>query len=167
MDEALNGNVVKHLGFKLGEEHYAVPILTVREIIWGVLDITPLPRTARSIKGVINLRGKIVPVLDLRAKFGLPQGPASRENCIITLMADGDAGPLLMGVHVDSVTEVLALGADDSAPLPDQHGGGDLSFVRGLAKAKGRVTILLDMDKLLAEGDLQGLETVMKELSAA
>ena len=167
MDEALNVNVVKHLGFKLGEEHYAVPILTVREIIWGVLDITPLPRTARHIKGVINLRGKIVPVLDLRAKFGLAAGPASRENCIITLLAEGDGGPVLMGAHVDSVTEVLALGADDTAPLPDLHGCGDLGFVRGLAKAKGRVTILLDMDKLLAEGDLAGLESVMKELSAA
>jgi purine-binding chemotaxis protein CheW len=152
------------LSFKLMDETYAIEILKVREII-GLLEITAVPRTASHIRGVVNLRGKIVPVLDMRAKFGLPPAEARRENCIITVMAEGGKGGLLVGILVDSVSEVLRISADQLEPLPSLGHDMDLDFVRGLAKTQGKVTILLDIDKVIQTQDLGGLQALTRDLA--
>jgi purine-binding chemotaxis protein CheW len=148
----------KVLSFRLGRETYGVDILKVREII-GLMDITAVPRTPAHMRGVVNLRGKIVPVIDMRAKFGLPAVESSRENCIITVMAEaaGQTQGVLVGVLVDSVSEVLAVAEAELEALPSLDKNPSLDFVRGLAKSQGRVTILLDIDKVLHSNDLDGI----------
>ena len=165
MQMNLKENESKHLSFRLASETYAIPILKVREII-GLMEITALPRTARYVKGVINLRGKIVPVLDLRARFGLPEGERRKENCIITVTVQAEGQPLLLGVLVDAVAEVLALPDEAIEPLPDMQGQRQLDFVRGLAKTDKRVTILLDIDKVVEAAEINGLEDLAPMLTA-
>jgi purine-binding chemotaxis protein CheW len=163
MPETVNKAEAKYLSFRLGDETYAIEILKVREII-GLLEITAVPKTASHIRGVVNLRGKIVPVLDMRAKFGLPPAPAKRENCIITVMAEGPQGSLLVGILVDSVSEVMRVADGDLEALPALGDDLRLDFVLGLAKAQGKVCILLDIDKVIQAQDvssLQGLETAL------
>jgi purine-binding chemotaxis protein CheW len=146
----------KVLTFKLAGEEYGMAILKVREII-GLMDITAVPRAPRHIRGVVNLRGKIVPVLDLRRKFGLPDVELKKENCIVTTMIDTEAGGILVGLLVDAVSEVLMVAAEEIEPVPALHDV-KLPFVTGLAKAGGKVRILLDIDKVVAdEGSLDGL----------
>jgi purine-binding chemotaxis protein CheW len=166
MQATMKENETKHLSFRLGDETFAVPILTVREII-GRLEVTALPDAASHLKGVINLRGKIVPVLDLRARFGMPEGERRRENCIITLMADLGSGPLLIGMQVDAVSEVLQLGEGSVEPLPALQGRQALAWVRGLAKTPGGVTILLDVERLLTAAELPSLDDLAPSLGVA
>jgi purine-binding chemotaxis protein CheW len=149
------GNSGKVLTFRLAEEEYGMAILKVREII-GLMDITAVPRAPRHVRGVVNLRGKIVPVLDLRRKFGLPEVALRRENCIITAMIDGAEGGLLVGLLVDAVSEVLMVAPEDVEPVPALNDV-KLPFVTGLAKAQGKVRILLDIDKVVGEEALDGL----------
>jgi purine-binding chemotaxis protein CheW len=152
----------KHLTFRLADEEYGVGILKVREII-GLLDITAVPRAPRHIRGVINLRGKIVPVLDLRRKFGLPDAELRRENCIITAMIETGAEGILVGLLVDSVSEVLVVEPGDIEPVPALNDV-KLPFVTGLAKTQGKVRILLDIDKVVQEENLTSLAELGKEL---
>ena len=149
-------NESKVLSFRLAKETYGIDILKVREII-GLMEITAVPRTPAHVRGVVNLRGKIVPVLDMRAKFGLPQVEASRENCIITVMAEGPGAGVLVGILVDSVSEVLPISAAELEPLPSLGKDLRLDFVQGLAKSQNRVTILLDIDKVIQADDLGGI----------
>jgi purine-binding chemotaxis protein CheW len=147
----------KCLTFRLGREEYGVEILKVREIV-GLLDITAVPKTSAHVKGVVNLRGKIIPVVDLRRKLGLPEIAASRENCIIIVIVHSGQGEVLVGLLVDAVNEVLWIGEGEVDDLPDIGDEGALDFVRGLAKVRGRVVILLDIDKVVRHQDLQGIE---------
>jgi purine-binding chemotaxis protein CheW len=162
--EADNNAGGKYLTFRLGEEEYGMAILKVREII-GLMDITAVPRAPLHIRGVVNLRGKIVPVLDLRRKFGLPDAELRRENCIITAMIEAGADSLLVGLLVDSVSEVLRVAASEIEPVPALHDV-QLPFVTGLAKGQGRVRILLDIDKVVREEGLDGLLVLGREISA-
>ena len=155
----------KYLSFKLAEETYAIEILKVREII-GLLEITAVPKTAAHIRGVVNLRGKIVPVLDMRAKFGLPAVESRRENCIITVMAEGPQGALLVGVLVDSVSEVMRVADEDLEAVPALGEDMRLDFVVGLAKSQGKVSIVLDIDKVIQAKDLSQLQDLERNLSA-
>jgi purine-binding chemotaxis protein CheW len=166
MQDAATKNEAKYLSFQLGLETYAIEILKVREII-GLLEITAVPKTAAHIRGVVNLRGKIVPVLDLRAKFGLPAVAAKRENCIITVMAEGPQGPLLVGILVDSVSEVMRVAEGDLEPVPALGEDMRLDFVLGLAKAPGKVSILLDIDRVLQAQDVSALQELGHSLAAA
>ena len=154
----------KYLAFRLGDEEYGIAILKVREII-GLMDITAVPRAPRHIRGVVNLRGKIVPVMDLRRKFGLPDAERSKENCIITAMIEGQDGALLVGLLVDSVSEVLRVAPEDIEAVPDLNGV-KLPFLVGLAKSQGKVRILLDIDKVVQEESLDGLLDLSKEVTA-
>lgn len=144
----------KYLTFLLAKEEYGLEILTVREII-GVMDITRVPQTPDFVRGVINLRGKVIPVVDLRSKFGLPPTEYNDQTCIIVV----DIGDL-MGVIVDTVQEVHNIPAIDIEPPPKLGASVDTTFILGMGKVKGCVKILLDIDRVLTSEELVQLESV-------
>jgi len=148
--------IEKYLTFTLGDEEYGVEILKVREII-GLLDITPVPHTPEFIKGVINLRGKVIPVIDLRLKFGLEPKEYDERTCIIVVEVSTEAGPVMMGIVVDSVSEVLNILSTDIEPPPKFGTYVDTKIILGMAKAKGKVKILLDIDKVLTKDEIGAL----------
>ena len=144
----------KYLTFRLGREEYGIEILKVREIV-AMMEITAVPLTALYVKGVVNLRGKIIPVVDVRRKFGLSEAATKRENCIITVVVEGKEGEVLTGLLVDGVSEVVQVAASDVEPVPALGEDMKLDFVTGISKTKGRVIVLLDMDKVMQGQDLQ------------
>ena len=145
----------KHLTFHLGNEEFAIQVLRVREIM-GVQEITSVPQTPAYVKGVINLRGKVIPVVDLRLKFGLPEADYTQRTCIIVVQMESGASKLLIGVVVDAVSEVITLQGGEIEDTPD-FGGVALPYLLGMAKIKGKVKILLDIDRVLAASDVQAL----------
>lgn len=157
MEATIQKTEGKYLTFHLGREEYGIEILKVREIV-AFMEITAVPLTALHIRGVVNLRGKIIPVVDMRRKFGLPEAAAARETCIITMMVEGKEGPVLTGLLVDGVSEVVQIAASDVEPVPALGEDMKLDFVTGISKAKGRVVVLLDMDRVMQEQDLQELK---------
>jgi purine-binding chemotaxis protein CheW len=136
----------KYLTFVLAGEEYGLEILKVREII-GLMTITAVPAMPSFMLGVINLRGKVIPVIDLRLKFQMPAGEQNSESCIIVV----DVAGTLMGVLVDRVSEVLDIRGEDIEDAPQLSGGADQNFILGMAKAKGRVKILLAIDRVLSD----------------
>lgn len=151
----------KYLVFHLGREEFGIQVLKVREIM-GIQDITAVPQTPVFVKGVINLRGKVIPVVDLRAKFGLPAIDYSQRTCIIVVQVEGDAGGMLMGIVVDGVSEVLNLAAGEIEDTPDFGQGVETPYLLGMAKVKGKVKILLDISQVLSTAELKGLEAVLR-----
>ena len=148
----------KYLAFALGQEEYGLPVLKVREII-KVMDITQVPQVAAHVRGVINLRGKVIPIIDLRLKFGFPAQDYTERTCIIVVDVSLSGSKVMMGIVVDSVSEVLNIAGTDIDDTPDF---GDLSardYVLGLAKIKGSVKILLDLDCVLG-GDIHATRQV-------
>jgi len=133
----------KYLTFKLSNETYGVQILKVREII-GMMQITMVPQTPDYVKGVINLRGKVIPVIDLRMKFAMPKAEVTDETCIIVI----DVGNSV-GIIVDAVQEVADVGSDEIEPPPPMGSEVDSDFILGLAKARDSVKILLDIEKTI------------------
>ena len=146
----------KYLTFHLGNEEFAIQVLRVREIM-GIQEITAVPQTPSYVKGVINLRGKVIPVVDLRLKFGLPELEYTPRTCIIVVQIESDAGKLMIGVIVDAVSEVLTLQAGDIEDTPDFGSGVATPYLLGMAKIKGKVKILLDINMVLSSQDLQAL----------
>lgn len=143
----------KYLTFRLGDEEYGLDILKVREII-GIMDITRLPRTPAFVKGVINLRGKVIPVIDLRLRFGLPEKEYDERSCTIVVEArEGDV-VVLLGVIVDSVSEVVHVTLDDLEPTPHFGIALDTAFIMAMAKSRTSVRALLDIDKVLTTEEL-------------
>jgi purine-binding chemotaxis protein CheW len=150
----VSSNAHKFLSFCLGSEHYGVEILRVREII-GLIAITPLPQAPEYVKGVMNLRGRIIPVIDLRAKFGLPEVEATKETCII-VMEGGDATSgeaVVMGVVVDSVREVQDIPPASIEPAPGFGCAVPLDYIQGMGKVKDKVVILLNIARVLSTGE--------------
>jgi purine-binding chemotaxis protein CheW len=150
----------KYLTFQIGKEEFAVGVLKVREIM-GVQDITAVPRTPAYLKGVINLRGKVIPVVDLRLKFGLAALDYTQRTCIIVVQVAGPSGLLLMGIVVDEVSEVLALAPADIEDTPDFGANVETRYILGLAKVKDKVKILLDINEVLSSQEIHGLEAVI------
>lgn len=134
----------KFLTFCLGDEEYGIEILKVREII-GMMSITPVPRTPEFIRGVINLRGKVIPVVDLRLKFGMPSVEQTEETCVIVVQADG----VEMGTIVDKVSEVADIDSENIEEAPFFGDEVQTDYILGLGKSAGRVTLLLDIDRAL------------------
>jgi purine-binding chemotaxis protein CheW len=140
----------KYLTFTLGAESYGIPVLKVREII-RLCPITPVANMPEHIKGVINLRGKVIPLVDLRAKFCLPIAAGNDRNCIVvTQIAAPGGGTRLYGVIVDGVEEVANFAASDIEPTPDFGGAVDAQFITGMAKSGTTVKTLIDLDKISA-----------------
>jgi purine-binding chemotaxis protein CheW len=146
----------KYLIFQLGPEEFGTEVLKVREIM-GVLDITAVPQTPPYVKGVINLRGKVIPVVDLRLKFGLEPEEYTQRTCIVvvrTRQADID---LMIGMVVDGVAEVVTLNEADIEDTPDFGPGVEMRYLKGMAKVKGKVKILLNIDEVLSTAEINGL----------
>lgn len=146
----------KYLTFLLGNEEFAIQVLRVREIM-GIQEITAVPQTPSYVKGVINLRGKVIPVVDLRLKFGLAELEYTPRTCIIVVQIQSEAGRMMIGVIVDAVSEVLTLQAADIEDTPDFGSGVATPYLLGMAKIKGKVKILLDINMVLSSQDLQAL----------
>lgn len=155
----------KYLVFQLGREEFGIRVLKVREIM-GIQDITAVPHTPRHVKGVINLRGKVIPVIDLRLKFGLPEVEYTTRTCIIVVQMQSEAGVMLMGTVVDGVAEVLNLATGDIEDTPDFGQGVATPYLLGLAKIKGKVKILLDIDQVMSSQELHGIDVLTQQQNA-
>ncbi|MEW5924863.1 MAG: chemotaxis protein CheW [Candidatus Zixiibacteriota bacterium] len=149
----------KYLAFRLAQEEYGLEILKVREII-GLMGITKVPRTPNYIRGVINLRGKVIPVLDLRQKFGMETREDTQETCIIVVDIRTKDGTLQMGILVDAVSEVLDIKEGEIEETPSFGHEVNTDFILGIGKVKNEVKILLDIDKILTSNDLSTAATV-------
>ncbi len=146
----------KYLTFLLGEESYGLGILKVQEII-GMQSITRIPRTPDYVRGVINLRGKVIPVIDLRLRFAMEEAEVSRKTCIIVVQVSKEESSITMGIVVDEVSEVLEISADQIEPAPAFGTQVETSFVLGIAKTEDAVKILLDIDRIMTEGEMANL----------
>ncbi len=144
----------KYLTFSLAGEEYGIGILKVKEII-GMMPITAVPRAPGQIKGVINLRGKVIPVVDLRLKFGLEPMAYTERTCIIVVEIAFGSGKVFMGIVVDSVSEVLNIRGADVEPAPDFGSKLDTGYILGMAKAGQSVKILLDIDRVLGSAETE------------
>lgn len=139
----------KYLTVVLADEAYGIAVLKVREII-RLQKVTPVPQMPAEVKGVINLRGRVIPVLDLRLKFGLPAAIAERTCIVVVQVKAGGDRTAQMGLIVDAVEEVVNLTAADIEPTPEFGVRLDTAYLLGLAKVKGQVKTLLDIDRVVA-----------------
>jgi len=155
------GRAGKYLIFHLGAEEFGTEVLKVREIM-GIQDITTVPQVPMYVKGVINLRGKVIPVVDLRLKFGLPPEEYTARTCIIVVRTRQGEEDMMIGIVVDGVAEVLNLAAADIEDTPDFGPGVVTPYLKGMAKIKGKVKILLDIDQVLSARELDGLTTMLQ-----
>jgi purine-binding chemotaxis protein CheW len=141
----------RYLTFRLGKESYGIPVLNVREII-RLCPITPVPKMPTHIKGVINLRGTVIAVLDLRAKFQLSQAEYNDRACIIVVQLNSAAGvKTLMGAIVDAVEEVVHLNEGAIEPAPDFGGSPDHQYILGVTTTQEGVKTLLDIEKIFLD----------------
>lgn len=142
----------KYLTFTLASEDYGIGILKVKEII-GIMAITTVPQTPDYVKGVINLRGKVIPVIDLRLKFAMEDMAYTERTCIIVVEISGGGNKIMMGILVDSVSEVLNIKSSDIEDTPNFGSQLNTDYILGMAKMGERVKILLDIDKVLSDAE--------------
>ncbi|MDY6822679.1 MAG: chemotaxis protein CheW [Thermodesulfobacteriota bacterium] len=156
----------KYLTFQLAEEEYGIGIMKIKEII-GMMPITSVPRTPDFIKGVVNLRGKVIPVTDLRLKLGMDEVEVTDRTCIIVTEIQGKTTSAQMGIVVDAVCEVLNVKAEEVADTPEFGTTIDTAYILGIAKMDdGGVKILLDIDRILSPEELRHIEQVEKDEQA-
>ena len=144
------------VSFRLAEEEYGIEITTIREIIL-MGEITRVPQTPHYVKGLINLRSTVIPVIDLRARFGLPEEELTDESRIMVM----HVGTKTIGIVVDVVSEVLRVTQDQMAPPPPTVAGLGQEYLTGLVKLEDRLLILLDVEKLLGGEDTAALDAAM------
>ncbi len=154
MNDALAG---KYLTFKLADEDHGISLLKVREII-GMMPITSVPRTPDFVKGVINLRGKVIPVTDLRLRFDMPEIDYTDRTCIIVVEVERQDITIQMGIVVDAVTEVLPVKAEEFEAAPEFGTKVDTQYILGMANMDGSVKILLDIDRVMTAKEIAELE---------
>jgi purine-binding chemotaxis protein CheW len=147
----------KYLTFSLADEEYGIGILKVKEII-GMMSITSVPQTPGFVKGVINLRGKVIPVMDLRLKFNMDESAYTERTCIIVVEVTNQRGRVQIGIVVDAVSEVLNIKEGDIEETPTFGTNLDTHFILGMAKIDGMVKILLDIDQVLSHDEVVLLE---------
>jgi purine-binding chemotaxis protein CheW len=144
---------MKFLQFELAGEFYGLDILKIMEIN-GLMDITAVPQTPQFMKGLINLRGKVIPVIDLRLKFGLPEETYSERTSIIVIEFNTLSGTTHMGIVVDRVSEVITINKADIEPAPEFGSRLKSEYIKGMAKTKTQVLIILDIDLILTDEEL-------------
>jgi purine-binding chemotaxis protein CheW len=147
----------KYLTFTLADEEYGIGILKIKEII-GMMPVTTVPQTPDFVKGVINLRGKVIPVMDLRLRFGMESIDYTERTCIIVVEIEGASGNIQIGIVVDSVSEVLNINGEDIEDTPTFGTKLNTEYILGMAKMEGGVKILLDINRVLSEGEIADLE---------
>lgn len=160
MDQAVKAMVDregKYLTFTLADEEYGIGILKIKEII-GMMPVTTVPQTPDFVKGVINLRGKVIPVMDLRLRFGMEAIDYTERTCIIVVEIEGTEGTIQIGIVVDSVSEVLNIKGNDIEDTPTFGTKLNTDYILGMAKMESSVKILLDIDRVLSEGEISVLE---------
>ncbi len=147
----------KFLSFVLGSEEYGLEILKVHEIN-GMTGITPVPRTPEYVRGVLNLRGRVIPIVSLRQKFEMAAVEDTDRTCIIVVEVNHQGTEITMGIVVDEVSEVLSITADQIDPAP-LHGStvGDAGYVSGMGKLDDRVVVLLDIDHVLSRVEIEAI----------
>lgn len=151
MSETITDN--RYLTFSLGVEHYAIPLLSAQEVV-GLLNTTPVPFAPAYFKGLMNLHGRIVSVIDLRMKFGLQVGEKTSETSIIVL----NMGSYPLGIIVDSVNEVYAIGKDEVRPTPAFEGSVKMDFITGVIHREDHLILMIDIAKTLTLEDLEVLK---------
>lgn len=151
----------KYLTFHLAAEEYGVEILKVQEII-GMMNITRVPRAPEYVRGVINLRGKVIPVVELRSKFNMETVEYTSRTCIIVVQVDLSGSSIVMGIIVDEVSEVVDVRAEQIDPPPSFGTVVDNDFILGMGKVADKVLILLDIDKVLSDGGADALCRVVE-----
>lgn len=160
-DEALRNNQGgksgKYLTFTLADEEYGIGILKIKEII-GMMPITTVPQTPHYVKGVVNLRGKVIPVIDLRLRFGMEAMEYTERTCIIVVEMAGETTDVIIGIVVDTVSEVLTIRSDEIEDPPRFGTRLDTDYIHGMAKTDDGVKILLDIDRVLRSEELVLLE---------
>lgn len=150
----------KYLTFILKEETYGIGILKVKEII-GMIPITSVPRTPKFVKGVINLRGKVIPVIDLRAKFDMVTIEHTDHTCIIVVEIDSESPTVIIGIVVDAVSEVINIKEDEIEEPPTFCTKLDTEYILGMAKMEGGIKIILNIDKVLSTQEISTItETI-------
>ncbi len=157
-ERALAQQAGKYLTFVLGRETFGLQILKVQEII-GLLPVTRVPRTPPFMRGVINLRGKVIPVIDLRCKFEMPEIPDGERTCIIVVQLESGAGKVITGIIVDEVSEVMNVTGEQLEPAPDFGSEAKTDFILGMGKVGQKVVMLLDADKVLAGEELSAMKS--------
>jgi purine-binding chemotaxis protein CheW len=146
----------KYLTFSLSEEEYGIGILKIKEII-GMMSITTMPQTPDFVKGVINLRGKVIPVMDLRLRFGLNATEYTDRTCIIVVEIEALGQTVQLGIVVDSVSEVLNITGEEIEETPSFGRTLNTDYIKGMAKMEGGVKILLDIDRVMNSDDLASM----------
>jgi purine-binding chemotaxis protein CheW len=149
VDSRVDSRAGKYLTFFLSNEEYGVEILKVQEII-GRMPITPVPLTSKYIRGVINLRGKIHPIMDLNVKFGMNQTQITDETCIIVIKTSS----LMMGILVDKVSEVIKMASENIEDAPSFGTDVNSEYLSGIGKTGGRICLLLDIEKVIMASDI-------------
>ncbi len=162
VNKALAEKEGKYLTFALGPEEYGLEILKVREII-GYMEITAVPQTPGHVKGVINLRGQVIPVIDLRAKFGMETTEVTEETCIIVVEISDGSRKFNTGIVVDYVQEVLDIDGQDIKEAPQFGSSVDTNFILGMGEIGDSVKILLDIDKVLSGEDFTSFADPAKQ----
>ncbi len=147
----------KYLTFSMADEEYGIGILKIKEII-GMMSITTVPQTPEFVKGVVNLRGKVIPVIDLRLRFGMEAIDYTERTCIIVVEIEGTAGTVQIGIVVDAVSEVLNVNGEDIEETPTFGAKLNTDYILGMAKMEGGVKILLDIDRVLSSEEIATLE---------
>ena len=158
-DKAMLGKEGKYLSYVMGDQEFGIDILKIREII-GMVPIRGLPQTPAYVKGVINLRGRVIPVLDLRLKFGMTENAFTDRSCIIVLEFEFDGQRVNIGIAVDRVSEVLDIKASEIESTPSFGNGIDTSHILGMATMDKGVKILLDIDNVLSHREVKSLHNV-------
>ena len=158
-DNSETGREGKYLTFTLANEEYCIGILKIREII-GMMPVTTVPQTPPFVKGVINLRGKVIPVLDLRLRFGMSEIDYTERTCIIVVEIESTAGIIQIGIVVDGVSEVLNIKAEDIENPPAIGTKLDTDYILGMSKMGGGVKILLDIDRVLSSEEIDEIEKI-------
>jgi purine-binding chemotaxis protein CheW len=149
----------KYLTFALGNEEYAIEILKVNQII-RLQQITAIPSTPPFVRGVINLRGMIIPIIDLRKKFDMSKHDDTERSCIVVIQFEQECKKINMGIIIDEVREVLEIPADDIEKTPEFGAGIDTQFIMGLAKTGNNVKMMLDISKVLTSSEIKGIATL-------
>jgi purine-binding chemotaxis protein CheW len=152
----LPAKIDKYLSFYLGKEEFAISISSVKEII-GVQEITHVPQMPPYVEGFLNLRGKVIPVVNMRTKCGLPEVKRGPQTCIIVVQLTRDAVALPMGIIVDGVSEVTNVSASDVEHMPEFGGAGTRPYLMGVAKLKDRAKIHIDINLILSSRETVAL----------